>query len=185
MSAKNRLAELMAKRKGAETENESGNLASPSTGIAGTESGSSNVSEPEQPETSADQAGTALDSGTEQVTAVATQQSRPSPDAPVTESLSADEWITDDHEEAEQLRMKMAELEQAMLEELPEMRVVLRDIHVKLRKDPAIVTAFTDEGIGLVVQALTKMANVEIVKPAKVKAAKKSVKNLQISADDL
>lgn len=90
-----------------------------------------------------------------------------------------------DHAEADALRMQMAELEDALDNELPEFRTILRDIHRKLVKDPDCVTAFTDEGIGKLVEGLIKHANAEIVAPAKIKAAKKLAKNVQISADDL
>ena len=82
------------------------------------------------------------------------------------------------------LVMELAELEEALNKNIPDFRVQLRNIHTKLRQDPAIVTAMTDEEIGIVVKGLITHANAEIVAPKAVKAAKSAAKKI-VSADDL
>lgn len=82
------------------------------------------------------------------------------------------------------LKMQLAELEQALTEKLPEFRTILRDIHSKLRQDPDVVTAMSEEEIGILVDGLIHHANVEVITPGKVKAAKKAAK-VPVSASDL
>jgi hypothetical protein len=82
------------------------------------------------------------------------------------------------------LIMEMEELEAALLGKLPEFRTILRDIHAKLRQDPDVVTAMTEEEIGLLVSGLIYHANVEIIAPKEKKAAKK-ISKLPVNADDL
>ena len=88
--------------------------------------------------------------------------------------------LDDDHP----LKMQLASLEQALLEKLPEFRTILRDIHSKLRQDPDTVTAMSEEEIGILVDGLIHHANVEVIAPKAVKAAKKASKT-PVSADDL
>lgn len=87
---------------------------------------------------------------------------------------------TEDHP----LLMELAELEAALTERLPSFRSVLRDIHSKLRNDPAIVTILSDEDIGLIVSGMMVHANQDVVAPKAVKAAK-ATKKIPLSADDL
>ena len=82
------------------------------------------------------------------------------------------------------LVMELAELEQALLQQLPEFKTILKDIHGKLRQDPELVAIMTEEEIELVVRGLTKHATVEIIAPKAAKAARKSAKT-PISAADL
>ena len=82
------------------------------------------------------------------------------------------------------LKMQLASLEQALLEKLPEFRTILRDIHSKLRQDPDTVTAMSEEEIGILVDGLIHHANVEVIAPKAVKAAKKASKT-PVSASDL
>lgn len=82
------------------------------------------------------------------------------------------------------LMMELAELEQALLQQLPEFKTILKDIHGKLRQDPELVAIMSEEEIELVVRGLTKHATVEIIAPKAAKAARKSAKT-PISAADL
>lgn len=82
------------------------------------------------------------------------------------------------------LLMEMAELEQALNDRVPGFANILREIHMKLKKDPATVTLLTDEEIGLIVSGLERHTNVTIVAPAAVKSAKKAAK-VPVSALDL
>lgn len=93
---------------------------------------------------------------------------------------AATSGLGDDHP----LKMKLAELEQALTEKLPEFRTILRDIHSKLRQDPECVTAMSEDEIGVIVSGLVHHANVEVIAPKAVKSAKKAAKT-PISASDL
>lgn len=86
------------------------------------------------------------------------------------------------------LRMELAELEQALLNELPEFKTILKDIHSKLRQDPELVTALSEEEIESIVVGLTRHASLEILAPKAAKAAKAATaraKKVPISASDL
>lgn len=80
--------------------------------------------------------------------------------------------------------MEMAELQQALDERVPGFVNILREIHTKLKKDPATVTLLTDEEIGVIVAGLERHTNVTIVAPAAVKTAKKLART-PVSALDL
>lgn len=85
------------------------------------------------------------------------------------------------------IKMQLAELEQALNEKLPGFKTILRDIHAKLRQDPAIVTLLSDEEIGGILAGLKHHAQVEIIAPKAAKAKKASAKAIaaNMSADDL
>lgn len=93
----------------------------------------------------------------------------------------SDSGLVSDHP----LKMQLAELEQALTEKLPEFRTILRDIHSKLRQDPAIVTAMSEEEVALVVSGLVAHANLEVIAPNAIKAAKKATRGVKIEAGDL
>lgn len=61
-----------------------------------------------------------------------------------------------------ELRIKVAELQQALLTAHPTIPVLLRTIHTQLRKDPEIVTIMSPEEIGIVVNALKVQTRTEI-----------------------
>lgn len=82
------------------------------------------------------------------------------------------------------LVMELAELEQALKQQIPEFRTVLRDIHQKLRQDPELVTVMSDEEIGLIVSGLVLHTNTEIIAPKAAKAARAASK-AKVTADDL
>ena len=86
------------------------------------------------------------------------------------------------------LAMQFAEMESALLTADPKFKLILRDVHRTLGKDPELVTQMTEEEISLVVRGLVVFANAEIVEPAKAKAVKAgqaAMKKKAISADDL
>lgn len=82
------------------------------------------------------------------------------------------------------LALEMAELQQQLENNVPGFANKLRDIHVKLRNDPNIVTLLTDEEIGVIVAGLEKHTNVQIVAPAAIKASKRAAKT-PVTALDL
>ena len=82
----------------------------------------------------------------------------------------------------EQITEKILSLQNALLSHHPQIPTLLRDTHTTLRKDPDLVTALEDEQIAIVVEALKKQTNTEIVTTAS-KSSAKSVK--KITALDL
>lgn len=82
------------------------------------------------------------------------------------------------------LKMEMAELQAQLEQNVPGFANKLREIHTKLRQDPAIVTLLTDDEIGVIVAGLEKHTNVQIVAPAAIKASKSRSKE-PVSASDL
>lgn len=85
------------------------------------------------------------------------------------------------------IKMQLAELELALNQKLPEFKTILRDIHTKLRNDPEIVTALSDEEIGQILTGLKHHAQVEIIAPKAAKESKKATKAAiaNMTADDL
>jgi hypothetical protein len=74
------------------------------------------------------------------------------------------------------IKMQLAELEAALNQKQPEFKTILRDIHTKLRQDPAIVTLLSDEEIGGILDGLKHHAQVEIIAPKAKKTASKETK---------
>lgn len=85
--------------------------------------------------------------------------------------------------QAEQVREKLANLEQALLDGTPNMPTLLRDIHRHLKKDPDIVTILSNEECSILVRGLVKQTNTEITTAVIKKAPTKAMKN--ITVDDL
>jgi len=83
------------------------------------------------------------------------------------------------------LIMELAELEQALEQQVPDFRLILRNIHQKLRADPELVTVLSEEEIGLIVSGLATHAQAEIIAPKAVKAARATARKTPISASDL
>lgn len=82
------------------------------------------------------------------------------------------------------IAMEMAELQAALDQNVPGFANKLREIHVKLRNDPIIVTLLSDEEIGVIVSGLERHTNVQIIAPAAIKASSRS-KKVPVSASDL
>ncbi len=83
------------------------------------------------------------------------------------------------------IAMEMAELEQALDEQVPGFVSILSQIHKKLRADPDIVTLLSDEEVGVIVAGLETHTNVTIVAPSAIKAAKSKARKEPVSAMDL
>lgn len=81
---------------------------------------------------------------------------------------------------------KLAELQEALDEQVPGFAYILKDIHESLRADPEVVTILTDEEISVIVKGLERHAG-QVVVPAKAKKAssKKFAVPKDISASDL
>lgn len=82
------------------------------------------------------------------------------------------------------LRMRCAELEQAITVNAPEYKTILRTIHEEFAKTPEILYLLKDEEIAVVVQGLSKFTGNEI---AEIKTKEKITKKIasKLSADDV
>lgn len=83
--------------------------------------------------------------------------------------------------EAEVLKLKVAELEGKVVAAHPEFRTLLRDIHKQLLQDPELVTALTDEEVGILCSGLSKQTQTTII--AAATKSKKSSKNMELGID--
>ena len=84
------------------------------------------------------------------------------------------------------IQEKISNLQESLLTQHPTMPTLLRDIHVSLKADPAVVTLCTEEEICVIVQGLEKQTNTflaESMTKTKSGAAKKALS--KVSVDDL
>ena len=81
------------------------------------------------------------------------------------------------------IAMEMAELEEALNQQVPGFANILRDIHIKLREDPNTVTLLSEDEIATIVKGLERHANVTLTAKAAKPTAK--AKKTPISATDL
>ena len=63
----------------------------------------------------------------------------------------------------EEIKMKIAELQESILAAHPRMPMLLREIHSVLKADPDNVTLLSEEDIGVIVSGLKKQTQTEIV----------------------
>ena len=84
--------------------------------------------------------------------------------------------------QAYEIQEKLALLEQALLEKLPTMPNLLRDIHRQLKKDPEIVTLLSEEECSILVQGLKKQTSTNIATSA-IKTKTKAQSKMTV--DDL
>jgi hypothetical protein len=82
-----------------------------------------------------------------------------------------------------EVREKLAQLEQALLDKTPNMPVLLRDIHRTLKADPDVVTILSEEECSILVRGLSKQTATAIATKAVKKAPKKALSKLTV--DDL
>lgn len=94
-----------------------------------------------------------------------------------------------------EIQMKIAELQEALLSAHPTMPILLREIHTKLKADPAQVTLLSEEDIAIIVSGLKKQTNVELTNAPKSKSTSSKeksagsrlnaiLKRANVSADD-
>lgn len=74
-------------------------------------------------------------------------------------------------------------LQQRILEQHPEMPVLLRKIHTVLKQDPEVVTLLEDEEIGTIISGLKIQTNTVIATSIATKKSGKS--SAKITLDDL
>lgn len=82
---------------------------------------------------------------------------------------------------ATQLKEKVLQLEQQLLELHPQMPILLRTIHTQLRADPALVTTLSEDDIGILVSGLAKQQQIEIATSIVKSTPKKSMKSLTVN----
>ena len=85
--------------------------------------------------------------------------------------------------QAFEIKEKLAQLENALLESLPTMPTLLRDIHRSLKADPDTVTLLTEEECAILVSGLKKQTQTEIA--TKVIKAKPRKALSKLTVDDL
>jgi hypothetical protein len=78
--------------------------------------------------------------------------------------------------QTEQITMKIAELEQAMISQHPQMPMYLKQIHQELLKSPELVHIMTNEQRATLIQALEKQTGVSVF--AALKAKKPTAKSM-------
>lgn len=92
-----------------------------------------------------------------------------------------------------EIQETIQELESKLLSAHPEMPILLRKIHTKLKADPDTVTLLSEEEIATVISGLKEVTNVQFATSAKKPAAKKStaagrlssiIKSSGVTADD-
>lgn len=79
----------------------------------------------------------------------------------------------------EEIKMKIAELQESILAAHPRMPMLLRDIHAVLKADPDNVTLLSEEDIGVIVSGLKLQTKTEIT--AKTLSKKTTLKNTQLA----
>lgn len=85
-----------------------------------------------------------------------------------------------------EVKGKLEELQQALLNSHPQLPIMLRALHTQLKNDPAVCTILKPEEIAIVVQGLEKQTNNHIAASVTKKptaSATKALKNVKI--DDL
>jgi hypothetical protein len=80
---------------------------------------------------------------------------------------------------AESIAMKIAELQEVILNAHPRMPMLLREIHTILKADPDCVTLLSEEDIGAIVSGLKKQTMTEIT--AATLKKKTSLKNTSLA----
>lgn len=81
------------------------------------------------------------------------------------------------------ISLKIAELQTAVLQTLPNMPSLLREIHQNLRNDPEIVTLLTPPQVAIIVSGLSKQTQTTITTQVLSGSKGKSLK--KISVDDI
>ena len=83
--------------------------------------------------------------------------------------------------QAYEVREKLAQLEEMLLANTPNMASLLRDIHRQLKADPDVVTILSDTEVSILVRGLKKQTNIEIAVKALKAAPRKSMKSMGVS----
>jgi len=89
--------------------------------------------------------------------------------------------VTSGIDPAYEVREKLAQLEESLLQATPNIATLLRDIHRTLKADPDIVTILSESEVSVLVNGLKKHTNIEIAVAAVKRKPKKSLKSLGVS----
>lgn len=89
--------------------------------------------------------------------------------------------MNEQESQAYEIKEKLAELEQSLLNKTPNMPTLLRVIHSQLKKDPAIVTLLSEEECSILVQGLKKQTSTEIAVAAVKKGGKKAMSKMTVA----
>lgn len=79
-----------------------------------------------------------------------------------------------------QIKEKILSLQEALLDQHPQLPTILRDIHTKLKLDPETVTLLNDEEVAIIVSGLKKQTQTHIVTTASKSKASKALKSLDL-----
>jgi hypothetical protein len=82
--------------------------------------------------------------------------------------------------QATEIKEKILELEQALLEANPTLPTMLRTIHTALRNDPEIVTLLSEEDISIVVRGLMKQTQTVIAESVAKAKPKKALSKMTL-----
>jgi len=85
--------------------------------------------------------------------------------------------------DAAQIKEKILRIEAALLQDNPQLPLLLREIHTAIRNDHETVTILSEEEISILVRGLMKQTAVVISAEALAKGTKKAMKNMTV--DDL
>ena len=87
---------------------------------------------------------------------------------------------------AEQIHMKLAEVQSMLVNAHPTMPILLSEIHKSLKADPENITLLSEEGIGVLVSGLKKQTGIEIsASILKSKSVASTRKLKSVGVDDL
>jgi len=84
-------------------------------------------------------------------------------------------------DQAYEVSEKLAQLEQALLEQTPNMPTLLRSIHSHLKKDPDIVTLLSESECAILVQGLKKQTATVVATKAIKKKPKKALSKMTVA----
>lgn len=74
---------------------------------------------------------------------------------------------------SEQVKEKLAHLQNALLTKTPQLPLLLRDIHSALKKDPEVVTLLSPQDISIFIEGLKKQTGIHLASTLTSPASKK------------
>lgn len=86
-------------------------------------------------------------------------------------------------DQAYEVREKLANLEQLLLDKAPGLPNLLRDIHRQLKADPDVVTLLTEDECNIMVKGLLQQTKTTISTAAMKKKPRKAMKDMQVGLD--
>lgn len=108
--------------------------------------------------------------------------SAPAPIKPSTPDLPA--FVESNNAEVDYIRRQIYELKSSLDNNIPGFATILSDIHKKMKADPHTVTILSPEEIAIAISGMKQHAQIEVVEPNQIKAAKRAAKQ-PVTANDL